>query len=153
MEMWSNSVIGRIALGVSVGVMVSGCTRQAEQSGPPPVPPPVVSFDGRYEATMRVTGASGATPISQCATSSRSSIDVRNGQFSLAVPHPGVATATPSLASRTTPIYNATIRQDGGITGTSNDTNTTMEGRVSGNRMSGQIYGLLCYYEFSADRV
>jgi hypothetical protein len=75
------------------------------------------------------------------------------GRFSLAVPHPRVATATPSLSDRTTPVYEASIAPDGRITGRSNQTNATLEGQVSGRQMSGRIYGLLCYYEFSANRL
>ena len=75
------------------------------------------------------------------------------GRFSLAVPHPRVATATPSLSDRTTPVYEASIAPDGRIAGRSNQTNATLEGQVSGRQMSGQIYGLLCYYEFSANRL
>lgn len=75
---------------------------------------------------------------------SPTSPDVPNNRFSLAVPHPDVATSAPALTAgprdRTIPVYNATIRADGTIAGTS-DAGAVMEGRVSGTRMSGQISG------------
>ena len=60
--------------------------------------------------------------------------------------------ATPGLRDAATSIYNASIAPDGTIKGLSNETNTVMDGRVSGTRMTGQVYGLLCYYAFAADR-
>ena len=55
------------------------------------------------------------------------------------------------MADRTTPVYEASIAPDGRISGRSNQTNTTLEGQVSGRQINGQIHGLLCYYEFSAN--
>jgi hypothetical protein len=72
-------------------------------------------------------------------------------------PHPAAVGATPSLRNSATPVYttspvhNAFIAPDGTIKGLSNDTNTTMDGRVAGTRMTGQVNGLLCYYAFTAD--
>jgi hypothetical protein len=129
------------------------CAGPAPLAEPPAAPRAAVSYDGRYEGTMRVTGGPGtASNPSLCGTPPRVSIEVRNNRFTLAVPHPD-AEATPSLRDRATPTYDATIRPDGSITGMSNDTGATMDGRVSGTRMNGQVYGLLCYYEFTALRV
>jgi hypothetical protein len=64
----------------------------------------------------------------------------------------GVATAVPTLRDSTTVVYDAAIRPDGAIVGTSGRTNATMEGRVVGGRMSGRIYGLLCHHAFTAER-
>jgi hypothetical protein len=100
-----------------------------------------------------MTGASRGMTRSNCATSPRISVEVKNNQFSLATPHPDAVASAPSLADRTTPVYEAAIRPDGSIVGVSNQTNATMQGRIFGSRMSGQIFGLLCYYEFIADRV
>ena len=100
-----------------------------------------------------MAGSSLGMTRSDCATTPRISVEVKNNQFSLATPHPEAVASTPSLTDRATPVYNATIRPDGSIVGVSNQTNATMQGRIFGSRMSGQIFGLLCYYEFTADRV
>jgi hypothetical protein len=145
--------MGGILLGLAGALGAPGC------AGPPPkqqvvAPPSVVTtYDGRYAGTVRGTGSAGSMREDDCATPPRFSIEVVNGRFSLPVSHPQVAAATPSLADRTTPVYEASIAPDGRITGRSNQTNTTLEGQVSVRHMSGQINGLLCYYEFSANRL
>jgi hypothetical protein len=82
----------------------------------------------------------------------QTSVSVTGNQFSFPVSHPAMVKATPGLRDAATSIYNASIAPDGTIKGLSNDTNTVMDGRVAGTRMTGQIYGLLCYYAFTADR-
>jgi hypothetical protein len=99
-----------------------------------------------------VTGAAVSMNQSECATDPRFSVNVSGNQFSFPLRHPAAVKAAPSLRDAATPIYNASIAPDGTIKGLSNDTNTTMDGRVSGTRMTGQVYGLLCYYAFTADR-
>jgi hypothetical protein len=151
-----NTVRMRAMSGILLGLVgtlgAPGC------AGPPPKqqvvapPSPVTTYDGRYAGTVRSTGTAGSMREDDCATPPRLSIEVVNGRFSLPVPHPKAA-ATPSLADRTTPVYEASIAPDGRITGRSNQTNTTLEGQVSARQMGGQIYGLLCYYEFSANRL
>ena len=89
---------------------------------------------------------------SDCATDPRFSVKVTGNQFSFPLPHPAAVKDTPSLRDSATPVYNASIAPDGTIKGLSNDTNTVMDGRVAGTRMTGQVYGLLCYYAFTADR-
>src|SRR3712207_2398794 len=134
-------------------MLMAGCAGPAPPGRPAAFPSAAVSFDGRYEGTMRVTGASVGMDHRDCATPPRISIEVKNNRFSLATPHPQVAASTPSLADRAAPVYDAAIRPDGTVVGISHQTNTALQGVVSGTRMSGQVYGLLCYYEFTADRV
>ena len=150
--MLSHLVTVHSALSLVVGISTSGCDGPRSQVQPAASPATAISFDGRYEGTVRVTGASLGMTRSNCATSARISVEVKNNQFALATPHPEAVASAPSLADRTTPVYDATIRPDGTIVGAS-QTNATMQGRISGSRMSGQIFGLLCYYEFTADRV
>jgi hypothetical protein len=117
------------------------------------VPPAAaISYDGTYTGTLRVTGVSTSMNRSDCDTDPRFSVKVTGNQFSFSLPHPAAVKATPSLRDSATPIYNASIASDGTIKGFSNNTNTTMDGRVAGTRMTGQIRGLLCYYAFTADR-
>ena len=117
---------------------------------PPPAAP--ISYDGTYSGTLSVTGGSGGVTAGDCATDPRFSVRVTGNQFSFPLPHPALVKATPSLRDSATPVYNASIAPDGTIKGLSNNTNTVMDGRVSGTRMTGQVYGLLCYYAFTADR-
>jgi hypothetical protein len=115
-------------------------------------PAAAVSYDGTYTGTLSVTGAAVSVDSRDCATDPRFSVRVTGNQFSFPLPHPAVVEATPSLRDSATPVYTASIAPDGTIKGFSNDTNTVMDGRVAGTRMTGQIYGLLCYYAFAADR-
>jgi hypothetical protein len=146
--MLNRPVRGRIA--ISLALVVSGCATQAPQ--PMALPAPAVSYDGTYTGTLRVTGAAVSMNQSECATDPRFSVNVSGNQFSFPLRHPAAVKAAPSLRDAATPIYNASIAPDGAIKGLSNDTNTAMDGRVSGTRMTGQVYGLLCYYAFTADR-
>ena len=115
-------------------------------------PAAAISYDGTYTGTLSVTGAAGSVNSRDCATDPRFSVQVTGNQFSFPLPHPAVVEATPSLRDAATPIYDASIAPDGTIKGISNSNNTTMDGPVSGIRMTGQVYGLLCYYAFTADR-
>ena len=139
---------GSIALGLTVAM--SGCANRAPQPMPPPAAP--ISYDGTYSGTLSVTGGSGGVTAGDCATDPRFLVRVTGNQFSFPLPHPAAVKATPSLRASATPIYNASIAPDGTIKGLSNNTNTAMDGRVAGIRMTGQVYGLLCYYAFTADR-
>ena len=143
--------IGHAALWAAVGTSVSGCVSPAPQAQPA-APAPAPSYDGHYEGRVEGTGASVGMSRLDCETDPRFAVEVRGSRFSIVQPHPRVATAVPTLRDRTTVVYDAAIRPDGTIVGTSGRTNATMEGRVSGARMSGQIYGLLCYYAFTAER-
>ena len=146
--MLNRSATGSIALGLTLAA-ASGCANQAPQSPPPAAP---VSYDGTYSGTLSVTGSSGSVRESDCATDPRFSVRVTGNQFSFPLPHPALVKGTPSLRDSATPVYNASIAPDGTIKGLSNDTNTVMAGHVAGPRMTGQVYGLLCYYAFTADR-
>ena len=144
----NRSARGSIALGLTVAV--SGCANRATQ--PVAAPAAAISYDGTYSGTLSVTGGSGGVNAGDCATDPRFSVKVTGNQFSFPLPHPALVKATPSLRDSATPIYNASIAPDGTIKGLSNNTNTAMDGRVAGTRMTGQVYGLLCYYAFTADR-
>ena len=147
--MLNRPAMGSIALGLALAA--SGCAGQA----PRPVAPPAAaarSYDGTYTGTLRVTGASSGMSRRDCATEPRFSVNVAGNRFSFPLPHPAAAEATPSLRDSATPVYNASIAPDGTIKGFSDDTNTAVEGRVVGAHMSGEVYGLLCYYAFTADR-
>jgi hypothetical protein len=139
---------GSIALGLALAA--SGCANRAPQPTAPPAA--AISYDGTYTGTLRVTGGSTSMNPSDCASDPRFSVKVTGNRFSFPLPHPAVAKATPSLRDSVTPVYNASVAPDGTIKGLSDDTNTTMDGRVAGTRMTGQIRGLLCYYAFTADR-
>jgi hypothetical protein len=136
-------------------LLLAGCSVPAMQGrgAAAPTATPAPSYDGHYEGTVRLTGVAGTMDPKDCATEPRVSLDVRDNRFRYALPHPHAAASSPELAKRTTPIYNASIRPNGNFSGTSDDTNTTMVGQVTGTRMTGTIFGLLCYYAFTADRV
>jgi len=138
---------GSIALGLALAA--SGCANQAPQ---PAAAPAAVSYDGTYTGTLRATGSSTSLSLKDCATDPRFSAHVMGNRFSFPLTHPAVVEATPSMRDSASAIYDASIAPDGTIKGISNNNNTTMDGRVVGTRMTGEVYGLLCYYAFTADR-
>ena len=117
-----------------------------------PVAAPVTAFDGRWSGTMQLTGAASSVPQDSCNVPPRFNVDVRNGQFTLAQVHPLVGSTSPSLRGVSSLDYTATISADGSFTGVADSTGATLSGRIADGRMSGNIYGLLCYYSFSATR-
>jgi hypothetical protein len=144
---------GRVACSLALIIVTAGCTGPAPQNHPTADASSPVTFDVRYEGSMRVSGAAMGVTAQDCDTPARISIEVRNNQFTLTQPPPNAVASTPSLRDRATRAYSATIRPDGAIAGTSNTSSATMNGRATGTRLSGQIHGLLCDYEFSADRI
>jgi hypothetical protein len=113
-----------------------------------------VSFDGRYEGSIEVTGIVAGGAPRQCAVDPRLSLEVRNNAFSYTQQHPNLVNTAPGLtAEATAPTYNATIAPDGSIKGDSGSFSGTLDGTVTGTHMSGTITGFACYYKFSADRV
>jgi hypothetical protein len=127
---------------------ITGCagpigTLRAE----PPGPPPVTAFDGSYRNTLRQSNASSAAAQqaqSWCQTPGQPVITVANGQFTYAVPHPGIP-GTPS------PVFQATFAQDGSFVG--QVINGTMSGHVNGSRITGKIDGQGCIYTFEGNRI
>jgi hypothetical protein len=104
----------------------------------------VTSFDGVYQDTIRITFASDevkGTPW--CATPGQPVITVVNGRFNYSVPHP-------NAPGNPTPIFQATVAQDGSFIGQAND--GTISGHVSGTHMEGSIDGAACIYAFAGDR-
>ena len=106
---------------------------------------PVTSFDGSYRSTIRVTGSlgSGRDTSGWCQSPGQPIVTVTNGQFSYAVPHPNVP-------GNATPVYPATMREDGSFYG--EIVAGTISGSVRGTHMQGKIDGSACIYDFSGDR-
>jgi hypothetical protein len=112
--------------------------------GPPEAAPPT-AFDGSYQSSIRITGgAAAAQGQSWCQTPGQSTISVRDGAFSYAVPHPNVPGGP-------TPVYQATMAPDGSFSG--QGVGGSVSGRVTGSRIEGRIDGQGCIYEFSGYRV
>ena len=69
--------------------------------------PPVTSFDGAYQSTIRVTSSAETTKgTSWCDSPGQPVVTVASGRFSYAVPHPNVP-------GNPAPSYPATFAQDG----------------------------------------
>jgi hypothetical protein len=110
-----------------------------------PSPSPVTSFDGSYRSTIRLVGAFGAAQTtSWCNTPGQPIITVLNGQFTYAVPHP-------DIPGNATPIYPATMAEDGSFSG--QIIAGMIYGRVQGTHLEGKIDGSACVYAFTGDRV
>jgi hypothetical protein len=132
------------SLALAAGLGLAACTDLgAPPPRAPPGPGPTATFDGRYTGSIRVTGASTSMNPQQCETAPRLDFTVTNGQF-------GLTTAQPQLTATTS--YTAQILADGSITGISNQTGGTIRGKAEGTRLNGEIFGLLCYYAFTANR-
>ena len=126
-------------------LMIAGCAGSMGTMHSETAPAPVTSFDGSYRSTIRITSAAEATTgTSWCETPGQPVITVANGQFSYAVPHPN----TPG---NPTPVFQATMAQDGSFVGQAND--GIISGRVSGTHMEGSIDGAGCIYAFTGDRM
>jgi hypothetical protein len=111
----------------------------------PAAPPPSTAFDGSYRSTIRITGGSAsAQGQGWCQTPGQPMINVRDGEFSYAVPHPNVPGGP-------TPVYQAAMETDGSFSG--QGVGGSVSGRVTGARIEGRIDGMGCIYEFSGYRV
>ncbi len=73
----------------------------------------------------------------------RQRLSVVNGQFSYAVPHPNVP-------GNPTPVYPATLAEDGSFTG--QIVAGTIAGHIQGSRIEGSIDGSACLYSFTGER-
>ena len=136
-----------------VAIAVAGCNIWEGPMSPPAPPPlPSAAFDGTYAGTIHTAGASVSMQRENCETPPRFTIQVIGGRFTVKLLHPKAAN-TPGLSAASALTYTASIFQDGSISGVNIETNTTMHGRVSAGRMTGEVNGLLCFYDFVADRV
>ena len=126
-------------------LMITGCAGSMGTMHADPITMPVMSFDGAYRGTIRMTPSAGdAKGISWCQTAGQPVITVANGQFSYAVPHPNVP-------GNPTPSFQATMARDGSFSGQGNE--GTISGNVHGTHMEGSIDGSGCIYAFTADRI
>ncbi|TCZ58602.1 hypothetical protein [Roseicella aquatilis] len=119
---------------------------------PPPLPVASAAFDGRYTGSLQVAGAGVGMNRTDCETTPRLLFEVVDGRFTLPLPRPRLERATPAMAGRPVPSYEVLVAADGTVRGISPRTNTELRGRVEGRRMTGRIGGLLCSYDFTADR-
>ena len=78
--------------------------------GPAPTPPSA-AFDGSYRSSIRITGGSAsAQGQGWCQTPGQPVINVRDGEFSYALPHPNVPGGP-------TPVFQAAMAPDGSFSG------------------------------------
>ncbi len=126
-------------------LVTAGCAGSMGTIHPDTTAAPVTTFDGSYRTTIRVTSAATAAKGTDwCMTPGQPVITVTNGQFSYAVPHPNVP-------GNLTPVYQATMAQDGRFSGQGNG--GTISGQVTGTHMEGSIDGMGCVYGFAGDRM
>ncbi|MBX9700855.1 MAG: hypothetical protein K2X74_15565 [Acetobacteraceae bacterium] len=136
-----------------LAAVLAGCAPWAPDPAPPPAAPaPSASFDGRWSATIRSTGSATGVNPEECAPEPRVTVEVRGGRFTYTQRLPRLSRETPSARDLASPVYEVTIAADGTMTGTA-DSGATLTGRASGGRMDANIYGLLCYYSFTAQRL
>jgi hypothetical protein len=135
-------------------VTIGACTTQPAPKATGSTASSSMSFGGRYEGSVQVSGAAAGGTVRECATNPRLLLEVTNNAFTYVQPHPNVANTSPSLTEEaTTATYKATISSNGSIQGNSGNLDGTIQGTVSGSHMSGTITGALCYYTFTADRI
>jgi hypothetical protein len=127
-------------------LMIIGCAGpMGTIHGEAPAAAVVTTFDGSYRSTIRVTSTAGrAEGTGLCDSPGQPVVTVANGQFSYPVPHPNVPGAT-------TPIFTATMAQDGTFYG--QVMSGTMSGSVNGGHIEGKIDGQGCVYAFSGERI
>jgi hypothetical protein len=146
------SMISMIAIAcMAFGSVMGGCSRTPSPNTSAQQPSP--SYDGHYEGTIRLLNATSGGDPRNCVTDSRLSLQVTDNTFVYVQPHPNLAGSSPGVTGeQTTPTYRATVAPDGTISGHSEFVGGTINGRIDGTHMSGQVYGLLCTYTFIADR-
>jgi hypothetical protein len=126
-------------------LLVSGCAGpMGTLRGVPPPPAPVTTFDGSYRMTLSAAGSFGSAQRNTwCESPGQARLTVASGQFSYAVPHPNVP-------GNPTPVYPATLSDDGSFTG--QIVAGTIAGRIQGSRIEGSIDGSACLYSFTGER-
>jgi hypothetical protein len=138
---------------LALGAAIAGCANQSASTAGSGASPPAASFDGRYDGAIQVTGVVSGGNIQECATAPQISLQVKNNQFTYVQSHPNLPNSAAGVtAQNTMATYNAIIAADGSIRGDSGNLGGTIQGQVSANHMTGTINGLLCYYNFNADR-
>jgi hypothetical protein len=134
---------------VAIGLAIGGCTPQPP---PPPTPAPVVSFDGTYTGTVKLTGVGAGVPRAGCATNPQMVLQVSKNAFTYTQTHPKATVSAPGFSTiNATATYTAAIAQDGSFTGQSQLAGT-ISGSIASGHMTGNIEGLECVYAFTADR-
>ena len=78
-----------------------------------------------------------------CESPGQPIITVANGQFSYAVPHP-------NIPGNATPVFQATMAQDGSFSGRVND--GFLSGHVHGTHLEGNIDGVSCRYAITGEK-
>jgi hypothetical protein len=152
----ANFMILRATVYLALGGAVWGCSSPSTSpTGENAIAKPMsTSYDGPYEGTVQFSYVGSGGVPSECAVDPRLSLQVANNSFTYVQIHQNLAGTAPALTGQsTTATYNATIAPDGTIAGNSGDLNGTIQGRVAGPHMSGQIAGLMCGYTFTADRI
>lgn len=108
------------------------------------VTPPVTAFDGSYRTTLRSTESFGSSAeTAWCESPGQPVVTITNGGFTYAVPHP-------NIPGNATPLFTATVAEDGSFAG--KIVAGTLTGQISGSRITGQIDGSACMYELSGER-
>jgi hypothetical protein len=131
---------------LSLLLTVAACAGPMGTINPGPAPtPPSAAFDGFYRSSIRITGGSAsAQGQGWCQTPGQPVINVRDGEFSYALPHPNVPGGP-------TPVFQAAMAPDGSFSG--QGVGGSVAGRVTGTRIEGRIDGQGCIYQFSGSRV
>ena len=133
----------RLTLGL-LGAAAAGCSAPAPP--PPPAMPaaPAVSFDGRYNGSIRITRSHN----NWCDTPPTFVLAVQNNGFTWTLSRPNLP-----QKDLYNPTFNVSIGADGGfdVEG-GNGELTSLKGRIAGTHMAGEVDGKYCHYVFSADR-
>jgi hypothetical protein len=126
-------------------MVVAGCAGSMGTMRPDPsLTPPATAFDGSYRNTLVVTGTAGKMmEPTWCESPGQPIITVANGQFSYAVPHP-------NIPGNATPVFQATMAQDGSFSGRVND--GFLSGHVHGTHLEGNIDGVSCRYAITGEK-
>jgi hypothetical protein len=134
---------------LATGLALGGCSPPPP---PPPPPAPLVSYDGAYTGTVKLTGVGAGVPRVGCATSPQLMVQVQNNTFTYVQTHPKATVRAPGFATtNATASYTAAIAQDGSFSGQSQLAGT-ISGTIKAGHMTGNIEGLECVYTFTADR-
>ncbi len=131
---------------VALALVIGGCAGpMGPIRGNSPPTPPVTAFDGSFRTPIHSVSSFGAAQTTAwCESPGQPTITVAEGRFTYGVPHPNVP-------GNATPIYPATMAEDGSFHG--EIVSGTISGQIRGNHIEGRIDGSACIYTFAGDRV
>jgi len=131
---------------------ISGCATAGPPPAPPPPPAPIVSYDGHYRGTIRLTSTSrvvSGAGSNWCKTPPAISLSVQNNEFTFVLAHPNLPRDGGDSLS---PTFVVPISPNGAFRAFNRNGTSEITGLITESHMAGRIRGAGCSYAFTAER-